>query len=379
MIKPQCKIHVIFLFLPILVYILGCSSSKPHSTPEANLTVDNQQKLSEEDKSTSPDRKKEDKETTTSNTSYMYDLGVEIAAPQEEKVQKKDDEVYEPTLAIIKDAIEKSRKKEKSAAPEVKDVDVTEDSYLKTSLKAQRSEFSVVIDSLREKINFLENNIKSDLALMRSENLKLMRRISELERKIGKSALTGAKTAGRFAAKSEKSTGSSSRSSRIKNSSIGRASSSTAASAGAPSTYRKKGSTTSKKPSFKTDFDVKKVYNDALKKFQERRYRAAIYEFQTIVNTVSPTHELADNSQYWIGECYYQLRSYQKAVKEMEKVFNYPKSNKLDAALVISGLAYKRMGNTRMAVEQFIRILKEFPESQYKRVAVRELKKLRGS
>ena len=123
---------------------------------------------------------------------------------------------------------------------------------------------------------------------------------------------------------------------------------------------------------------IKKEYSEALARFKGRQYLSAIQQFGQVM-AIDPKGELADNAQYWIGECHYQLGDYQKTVESMAKVFAYPRSNKRADALVISGLAYEKLGLPAEAVRQFRRILSEYPASDYVRVAHARLRRLERS
>ncbi len=103
-------------------------------------------------------------------------------------------------------------------------------------------------------------------------------------------------------------------------------------------------------------------YEQALSLFNERRYREAIQIFQQLIDQ-NDRHPLADNAQYWIGECYYMLGDYQAAVLAFEKVFLFPQSNKNDYAQYKLGLSYYRMGNRERAREEFQRLLDNYPDS----------------
>lgn len=76
-------------------------------------------------------------------------------------------------------------------------------------------------------------------------------------------------------------------------------------------------------------------------------------------------NKLADNAQYWIGECYYSLKNYQRAIIEFEKVFSFPNSNKNDDAQFKLGLCYAAIGNRVKAREEFQRLIDYFPKSEY--------------
>lgn len=111
--------------------------------------------------------------------------------------------------------------------------------------------------------------------------------------------------------------------------------------------------------------EVYKVeYQNALQAFGASRYSDALTGFQKLVNS-NPNSSLADNSQYWIGESYYGLKDYERALLEFEKVFTFPNNNKMDAAQLKLGICYLRLKNRAKAKEEFTRLIQIFPESEY--------------
>jgi TolA-binding protein len=89
-------------------------------------------------------------------------------------------------------------------------------------------------------------------------------------------------------------------------------------------------------------------YNLAL----NRQYKEAIQVFESLI-AVSSTHGLADNAQYWIGECYYALGDYRTAIIAFEKVFTFRQSNKNDYAQYKLGLCYFNLNDRKRAKEEF--------------------------
>lgn len=76
-------------------------------------------------------------------------------------------------------------------------------------------------------------------------------------------------------------------------------------------------------------------------------------------------HELADNAQYWIGECYYSMKQYRRAILEFEKVFDFKGTNKDDDAQFKLGLCYAALGDRENAIMEFQRLIDYYPQSEY--------------
>jgi tol-pal system protein YbgF len=110
--------------------------------------------------------------------------------------------------------------------------------------------------------------------------------------------------------------------------------------------------------------DFKADYDRALKLFRAGKYDQAAQLFGTLAQS-DRSHDLADNAQYWLGECYYAKKEYQNAIAEFEKVFAFPNSNKADAAQLKIGMSWLELGKYPEAKEQFIRLLSSYPSSEY--------------
>ena len=73
------------------------------------------------------------------------------------------------------------------------------------------------------------------------------------------------------------------------------------------------------------------AYQSARAQFERYDYNGAIESFQALLQQ-NPNHSMADNCQYWIGESYFGLKQYQKAIMEFQKVFAYGPADKHDDA-----------------------------------------------
>lgn len=105
-------------------------------------------------------------------------------------------------------------------------------------------------------------------------------------------------------------------------------------------------------------------YLQALTCYQNGDYEAAIQLFRQLLNE-DKDHELADNAQYWIGECFYSMKQYKRAIVEFENVFSFKNSNKEDDAQFKLGLCYAAMGEREQAVDEFQRLIDYYPQSEY--------------
>ncbi len=121
--------------------------------------------------------------------------------------------------------------------------------------------------------------------------------------------------------------------------------------------------------------EYRKLYLQYLGNYQNSEFDKAIKGFSDLVIT-NPTHELADNSQYWLAECFYSSKNFKRSIIEFEKVFSFPGTDKDDDAQLKLGLAYQSMGNIEKARDEYTRLLDYFPDSEYYLKAKEALKKL---
>ena len=119
----------------------------------------------------------------------------------------------------------------------------------------------------------------------------------------------------------------------------------------------------------------KKNYIDALSLYQNGDYDKAVTLFSKLVQTDS-SNDLADNSQYWLAECYYTMKNYKRAVSEFTKVFSFPATDKDDDAQLKLGHCYRSMGNTKKAIEEYQRLVDYFPGSEFYNKALESIKQL---
>jgi len=85
---------------------------------------------------------------------------------------------------------------------------------------------------------------------------------------------------------------------------------------------------------------------------------------------VYPKYELADNAQFWIGECYYFEKKYEKAIIEYEKVTkNFPDGNKVPYAFLKQGLSFLKLGDKASAKLLLQQVIKDFPNTSQARIA----------
>ena len=136
----------------------------------------------------------------------------------------------------------------------------------------------------------------------------------------------------------------------------------------------KSGDPISTEPQFNAA-QYKETYMQSLGNFQNQNFQSAISGFEELVKS-DATNDLADNSQYWLAECYYSQKDFKRAIAEFEKVFTYAGTDKDDDAQLKIGLSYQSIGNVEKAREEFQRFIDYFPGSEYYPKAKEALKQL---
>jgi len=129
-------------------------------------------------------------------------------------------------------------------------------------------------------------------------------------------------------------------------------------------------------PAWKTD-SYSSRYQEALQAYRAKRLGEAIQKFEALLAENSK-NSLADNSQYWIGEAYYDQGQYQQAILSFEKVFSYPNSNKDDSAQLKLGLCYVKLNDQSRAREEFQKLINNYPSSEYIGIARQFIAQIEG-
>ncbi len=105
-------------------------------------------------------------------------------------------------------------------------------------------------------------------------------------------------------------------------------------------------------------------YDRALGYYRQKNFAGAAEIFARLLGE-DRNHSLADNCQFWLGECYYAQRQYETALAEYEKVFTFPRSNKIDAAQFKLALCFEQLKRYAEAREAYNRLIATYPASEY--------------
>ena len=114
-------------------------------------------------------------------------------------------------------------------------------------------------------------------------------------------------------------------------------------------------------------------YDNALQLFQSGQYDGARDGFQSYLERY-PKSNLADNAQFWLGECYYAEQRYGEAIAAYEKTIkDYPKSDKVSSAMLKQGMAFIELGDSTAGKILLKKVVKEYPNSNQAKIAKSKL------
>ena len=119
------------------------------------------------------------------------------------------------------------------------------------------------------------------------------------------------------------------------------------------------------------------LYNASKDSFDQGWFEESMEGFKEFLDRY-PKSELADNAQYWVGECYMALKKYDRAIAAYEDVKKkYPEGNKVPDAMLKQAMAFLEKGDETSTRILLKRIVNAFPESDQARVAEQRLETLK--
>lgn len=122
--------------------------------------------------------------------------------------------------------------------------------------------------------------------------------------------------------------------------------------------------------------DETTLYNRAFDQLKAGNYAAAITGFQSLAAS-HPQGQLADNTQYWLGEAHYVTRDYANAAAAFERVLSgFPNSRKAPDALLKLGYTQIEQRQTEQGRATLQQVVSRYPGSDAARLATERLQKL---
>jgi tol-pal system protein YbgF len=123
------------------------------------------------------------------------------------------------------------------------------------------------------------------------------------------------------------------------------------------------------------------AYRAAFAAWQRNDTDACIDQFRQFLQA-HPTSIYADDSAYWMADCYFKKGDYKTAVLRFDDVVaRYPKSNKAPDALYRHGESLVRLGPgySKAALRAFERVIEEYPDSPRAAEARKQIALLGGT
>ncbi len=118
------------------------------------------------------------------------------------------------------------------------------------------------------------------------------------------------------------------------------------------------------------------LYRSAYEDYMRGNYDLAAEGFREYLRRWGGT-DLADNAQYWIGECYDAEERFQEALDAFSEVLEkYPTSDKAAAAQLKKGLIYLKLGDQGQAVVNLQYVVYEHPGTKEADLARERLRSL---
>ena len=106
------------------------------------------------------------------------------------------------------------------------------------------------------------------------------------------------------------------------------------------------------------------LYRKAFEALRAGKHEEAAQGFREFLRAF-PASDLADNSQYWLGECYYDRKDFTQAVREFRRVVErYPNGNKVPDALLKVGFSYLSLGSADAGKQTLTQLQRSYPRHE---------------
>ena len=118
------------------------------------------------------------------------------------------------------------------------------------------------------------------------------------------------------------------------------------------------------RPSRDDSSEAVSLYRKAFEALRAGKHDEAARGFKDFLRAF-PASDLADNSQYWLGECYYDRKDYAQAVREFRRVIErYPNGNKVPDALLKVGFSYLALGSADAGRQTLSQLQRSYPRHE---------------
>jgi tol-pal system protein YbgF len=121
---------------------------------------------------------------------------------------------------------------------------------------------------------------------------------------------------------------------------------------------------------------VNETYRRGLEQYRAGQCEQAITTFRQFLRA-DPGSDLADNAQFWIGECYYARKDYNRAIIELNEVFTkYPKGDRVPGGLLALATAFADSGDAIDAKLILQKLISDHGKSEEAEVGRQKLRTL---
>ncbi|MFQ6082717.1 MAG: tol-pal system protein YbgF [Candidatus Aminicenantia bacterium] len=118
------------------------------------------------------------------------------------------------------------------------------------------------------------------------------------------------------------------------------------------------------------------IYNTAYSDYLKGNYQLAIDGFKLYIEQFRES-PLADNAQYWVGECYYSQENYTQAIEEFNRlILNFPQGDKVPAAYLKKAYSFLALGEKEEGITVLKLLLSKFPFSEEAKLAEQKIREV---
>jgi tol-pal system protein YbgF len=124
------------------------------------------------------------------------------------------------------------------------------------------------------------------------------------------------------------------------------------------------------------DLEAFRLYRQSYEALRLGKHDEAADGFREFLRRYT-AHDLADNAQYWLGECYYDVKDFTSAVREFRRVVErFPHGNKVPDALLKVGYSYLALGSIDAGKQTLEQLVRSYPRHETAVLATARLAEL---
>jgi tol-pal system protein YbgF len=118
------------------------------------------------------------------------------------------------------------------------------------------------------------------------------------------------------------------------------------------------------RPARNSDTEALRLYRQSYQTLRLGKHDEAAEGFREFLRRYA-AHDLADNAQYWLGECAYDRKDYTTAVREFRRVVErFPHGNKVPDALLKVGFSYLALGSLDAGKQTLEQLTRSYPRHE---------------